>query len=71
MAVSRCTITISAPVASGSSRSGTAMSNDRVVTAAIRSPACRPETRCIHWSRLATPRCGAYTPLGRPVEPEV
>jgi hypothetical protein len=37
MAVSRCTRTICAPAASGSSTSGTAMSKDSVVTAAMRS----------------------------------
>ncbi|MDT4845942.1 hypothetical protein FQZ97_799450 [compost metagenome] len=71
MATSRCTITSSAPVASGSSRSGTAMSNDSVVTAAMRSDGPMPDSRCIHCSRCATPRWCAMTPLGRPVEPEV
>lgn len=71
MATSRCTITISEPPDSGSSRSGTAMSKDRVVTAAIRSFGLRADLRCIHCSRTTTEWCRAHTPLGRPVEPEV
>lgn len=71
IATSRCTITISAPAASGSITSGTAMSKDSVVTAAMRSLAPMPGSRCMVCIRFAAARCGTQTPLGLPVEPEV
>ena len=71
VATSRCTICTSAPAASGSISSGTAMSKDSVVTAAQRSVATMPGCARMLSSRFAAARCGTHTPLGLPVEPEV
>ena len=67
----RPTSTISAPTASGSSSSSTAMSNESVVTAANRDADVSPGAWRIDSRKLITARCGTRTPFGLPVVPEV
>ena len=60
-----------APTVNGSSSSSTAMSNDRVVTAQMVSPAVMPGWCSMAPKKFTSARCGSSTPLGRPVEPDV
>ena len=71
IAVSRGTITTSAPAISGSMSSSTAMSKDSVVTAASLSSAVIEGSRRMLCKKLATAPCGTQTPFGLPVEPDV
>ncbi len=70
-AAARLARTTRAPTVSGRKISSTAMSNDSVVTARRTSSRPSPGARRIESRKFTTVRCGIWTPLGRPVEPEV
>ncbi len=69
--VSRSARTTRAPSTSGSSSSSIEMSNAKVVTAKRLSSLLMPGRSFIALRKLPSAPCGTWTPLGRPVEPEV
>ena len=68
---SRVATTTRAPTMSGRYISSPEMSNDSVVTETSTSAGVSPGCCAMVLRKLTTARCGIWTPLGRPVEPEV
>src|SRR5579862_8639584 len=69
--VSRVAITSEAPDVKGRKSSRPAISKDSVVTASSTSVGRIPGSRRMELKKLTTARCWIWTPLGRPVDPEV